>query len=32
MQILDIYSPSFTFLPLRGDAKEAAVLSWLSDE
>ena len=32
MQILDIYSPSFTFHPLRRDAKEAAVLTWLSDE
>lgn len=32
MQILDIYSTCFTFLPLRGDVKEAAVLTWLSDE
>ena len=34
MQILHIYSPAyyFTFLPLRGDVKEAAVLTWLSDE
>ena len=32
MQILDIYRPCFTFLPLRGDVKEAAALTRLSDE